>query len=166
MQNSAMLTAAGVVGAVSLASVYFGAVMVKPRQEGTDLGEGEDISITSSGAFMKGHELEARPDYGAGKDYRGYMGYIPSHVLICAHPGPRLAGARIPPTAPPACADAAPIILAPTAHIIISMAQHSHALRKPLFVGAFIASFGAVAQRLYLMKDSWDGKEYGAEDEY
>lgn len=65
-------------------------------------------------------------------------------------------------------ADAAPIILAPTAHIIVSMAQHSHALRKPLFAGALIASLGAIAQRLYLMKDSWAIKECGsdAEDEY
>lgn len=94
MGNPTILTAAGVVSAAALASMYFGAVMVKPRDVATGVGEGEDISVTSSGTFMRGHQLQARPDYGVGKDYWGYMSHIPSHVLVCACPQP-------PPDRPP-----------------------------------------------------------------
>lgn len=102
--SRSVLTAAGVVGAASLASLYFGTVMVKPRREGGPLSEKEELFLTSSGSLVRRHTLEQRPDTGAGapprcplaagaahsdvpspvRDYRSYMGHIPGHVLICA----------------------------------------------------------------------------------
>lgn len=132
LQNRQFVTGAGVIGTISIAAIYIGSVSSAEDDDELELGEDEEVGVTSSGTRMRTHQLERRRDYGVGNDYRAYMQDIPRHVLVYA----------------------VPIILAPTAHIVISLAVKFPNLRGPLCVGAGIATFGAVTQRLYLMRDA------------